>query len=142
MDHAEDKNARHRLRLAQLFAACIFVLAFVAVQVARYHPPSNSVFVIVGLLGLAINAVNWVMYSRIAQARGWRMAWLKVSRFGATVACVAAIAYGFGESRLSQFALWILATSFVVSILLRVFREETAQLAHAWRIKKDDGGAD
>ena len=141
MDHAEHTNARRKLRFAQLFAASIFVLVFVAFQVFRYYPPSNPVLVILGSLGLILNAVNWVLNSRIPQAQDWRMAWLKVSRFGAMAACVAAIAHGFGESRLSQFALWILAASFVLSAFLRVFRDEIARLAHAWRIKKDDRGA-
>jgi hypothetical protein len=88
-----------------------------------------------------INAVNWVLYSRLAGAQGWSMAWLKVSRFGATVACASAIAYGFGESRFAQNALWIVAACFIVSCLLRVFRNETARLAEVWRIKKDDRGA-
>ena len=122
MDRAEDKNPRRKLRLALLFAMCIFVLVFIASQVARYHPPSNAVLVIAGAAGLMINAMNWFFYSRIASAQGWRMAWLKVSRFAVMAACAGAIAYGYGESRLSQYALWIFCASFVVSLLLRVFR--------------------
>jgi uncharacterized membrane protein YoaK (UPF0700 family) len=141
MDHAEDKNARRRLHLVQLFAVCLAVLVFAGVQVVRYRNPSNAILVTLGAAGLMINAVNWVLYSRIPGTQSWQMAWLKASRFGATVACAAAIAYGLGESRFSQYALWIVAASLVVSSLLRIFRDETARFAEVWRKKKDHGGA-
>jgi drug/metabolite transporter (DMT)-like permease len=121
MRHNDDSNPRRKLRIAQPFAACVFAVAFASVQVARYHSPSNVIFVIAGVAGIVIGSVNLVLYSRMARAQGRRVVSVKpfyfVTIFATFLLSVACIAYGYGESHYSQYALWVAVACFFVSPL-------------------------
>lgn len=117
MDYPEDRNARRKLRLAILFATLVFILVFAAAHVALYHSPSHVVFIVVGVAGLALNVVIWVLLSRKVREQGRKTTRLTLSFVAASLASAAAIAYGCGETHFPKFALYIAIACFLVSPL-------------------------
>ena len=74
------------------------------------------------MAGTVIGAVNWVLYSRMARAQVQWIARVKlfysVTIFATFLLSAASIAYGYGESHYSQYALWVAVACFFASPLL------------------------
>jgi MFS family permease len=119
MDHADDKNARRKLRLAILFAAVIFTLVLAAAQIAIHRPPMHVVFIFIGVAGMLFNIVTWILLSGKARKEGKRMG-LNLSFIAASIASAVSIAYGFGESHFSQYTVYIVIACILVSCLIKV----------------------
>ena len=126
MGHTDDKNSRRKLRLAIVFAALIFILVLATARIAIHHAPSHVVFILVGVAGMALNFVAWILLSRKTRKQGQRIKGGAFSFIAASIASAASIAYGCGVSHFSQYAVYIVIVCIAISCLIKMCRPSKA----------------
>jgi nitrate reductase gamma subunit len=121
MHHNNNGHSRHKLRLVTWFAVLVSIFAVIGVQVAVRRPPSNVALVVIAMAGLVLNIAAWIVLSRRARKQGerWRT-WLTLMFIAASIACIAGIAFAWGDSRFAQYAVYIAIACIFISSLVRL----------------------
>ncbi len=119
MQPSENEDSGRNTRRVLVFTATVYALILAAVLLGRHHPPQEIGMVILGA-GCTVVAVACLVLV-IRMERAPLSCWVKSFGF-LLIAASSLISGWWGDSRFTDYAIWLAMASFAVSFCL-VWRE-------------------